>query len=226
MDAATADRLRALYPAIETLPASEREPVLTQEAQVFQVPAGQRLFDQGAPCQGFPFVLAGAVRVARSSASGRSLELYRVEPGDVCVVSASCLFGQSGITAQGDAVEPTELVLLSPAGFDRWVAHPDFRRFVFGIFAERLTDLMALAEAVAFQRLDQRLAGALLGRGHQLRATHQALADELGTVREIVSRLLARFERSGWVALSRERIEIVDAAALRRLAAGETAEPR
>jgi len=77
-----------------------------------------------------------------------------------------------------------------------------------------------LAEAVAFQRLDQRLAHTLLGHGAVLRCTHQALADELGTVREIVSRLLSRFERSGWVALGRERIEVLDAPALRALASG------
>ena len=82
---------------------------------------------------------------------------------------------------------------------------------------------MTLAEAVAFQRLDQRLAQALLGRGTTLRSTHQALADELGTVREIVSRLLSRFERAGWVSLGRERIDVLDSAALRALANGEPA---
>jgi CRP/FNR family transcriptional regulator len=112
-------------------------------------------------------------------------------------------------------------MLLSPAGFDRWITNEAFRRFVFGIFADRLADLMALAEAVAFQRLDRRLATALLGRGAVVHATHQALADELGTVREIVTRLLRRFERAGWIALGRERIELRDAAALRQLAAGE-----
>ena len=78
---------------------------------------------------------------------------------------------------------------------------------------------MALVEAVAFQRLDQRLATALLGHGVVVHASHQALADQLGTVREIVTRLLKQFERSGWVRLARERIELVDAAALRRVAA-------
>jgi CRP/FNR family transcriptional regulator len=79
---------------------------------------------------------------------------------------------------------------------------------------------MSLAEAVAFQRLDQRLAQALLGRGSPIRITHQALADELGTVREIVSRLLSRFERAGWVSLGRECVDVLDAVALRSLAAG------
>lgn len=222
MDAATLQALEALYPLLQSLPASTREQVLTTEARALHVPAGTRLFDQGSPCQGFPMVLAGAVRVARGSAGGRSLELYRVTPGEICVVSASCLFGEVTVAAQGDTTEPTDMVLLSPAGFDRCVETPAFRRYVFGVFADRLAALMALAEAVAFQRLDQRLAQALLGHGTVVRSTHQALADELGTVREIVSRLLARFERAGWVALSRERIDIIDPAALRTLSAGES----
>lgn len=136
---------------------------------------------------------------------------------------AGALLFDEGHPCQGFPMllEPVRGLLLSPAGLQRWCAHEPFRSFVFGLFGERLAELMALAEAVAFQRLDQRLAQALLGHGPQLHTTHQALADSLGTVREIVSRLPARFERAGWVRLGRERIEIADSAALRALAAGE-----
>ena len=205
------------YPSLATLPPASGP----QPWQALSVPAGTLLFEEQAPCQGFPLVLDGEVRVARGSAQGRSLELYRVGPGELCVVSACGLFGQSPLAAHGVAVVPTRLLLLSPAGFEQWVTHEPFRRFVFGIFADRLADLMSLAEAVAFQRLDQRLAAALLGHGPAVLTTHQALADELGTVREIVTRLLKRFERAGWVSLARERIELRDAAALRALAAGD-----
>lgn len=212
--------LEQLYPAILAIPSDWREHVLTQEAQLASVPAQTLLFDEGAPCMGFPLVLSGAVRVARGSPGGRRLELYRVTPGELCVVSTSCLFGRHALSAHGQTTEATELVLLSPAGFERWCEHEPFRRFVFGVFADRLADLMALTEAVAFQRLDQRLAHTLLGRGGTVTATHQQLADELGTVREIVSRLLSRFERAGWVRLGRERVDLLDAAALRALAGG------
>lgn len=216
-DPARLEPLLQLYPALRALGAAACGEVLHEHAQQLAVPADAVLFDEGRPCNGFPMVLSGSVRVARGSASGRSLELYRVGPGELCVVSISCLFGAVPMTAHGHTTEPTDLVLLSPQGFMRCVAHEAFRRFVFGVFADRIADLMALAEAVAFQRLDRRLAHALLGHGPVVRATHQALADELGTVREIVTRLLKRFERSGWVQLSRERITIVDAAALRAL---------
>ena len=220
MDAAAADRLTALYPPLAGMDAAERDSVLTLETQQATVPAGTVLFQEGAPCRGFPLVLSGAVRVARGSPGGRTLELYRVTPGELCVVSTACLFGQLPLTAHGQTTEVTELALLSPSGFDRWVRHEPFRRFVFGVFADRLAVLMALAEAVAFQRLDQRLAHALLGHGASLHTTHQTLADELGTVREIVTRLLKRFERAGWVRLARERIDVLDSAALRAMAGG------
>ena len=219
--AALLDRLLPDYPVLTELPRALALDVLATQAAALTVPAGQLLFEEGAPCQGFPMVLGGEVRVARGSPQGRSLELYRVGPGELCVASTSCLFGQSLLVAHGQTVAATELVLLTPAGFERWVSEAPFRRFVFGIFADRLADLMALAEAVAFQRLDQRLAAALLGHGAVLTTTHQALADELGTVREIVTRLLRRFERQGWVALGRERVELLAPDALRALAQGD-----
>ena len=218
MESVALRQLLTWYPCLSELHADEAEAVLQTEVQWFQVPAGALLFHEGAPCQGFPMVLSGSVRVARGSPDGRSLELYRVTPGEICVVSTSCLFGQGSLSAHGHAAEATELALLSRAGFERCAALPEFRRYVFGVFADRLADLMALVEAVAFRRLDERLAQLLLQRGPLVIATHQALADELGTVREIVTRLLRRFERDGWVRLGRERIELQDRAALAALA--------
>lgn len=225
MSTPLASQLTLLYPCLQDIPSTELDTVLAQHARFVSAPAGAMLFDEGSPCQGFPMVVSGAVRVARGSPGGRMLELYRVTPGELCVVSTSSVFGHTALSAHGQATEATELVLLSPTALDRWCQHEPFRRFVFSVFADRLADLMALAEAVAFQRLDQRLAQALLGHGSSLQTTHQALADGLGTVREIVSRLLSRFERAGWVRLSRERIEVLDGAALRAIAAGESSPP-
>lgn len=219
-----AARIAARYADLPLPPAAPGEdgpPGLP--AQSVQVPAGVTLFEESSPCGGFPLVLSGDVRVARGTPGGRSIELYRVGPGELCVVSAASLFGQAPMPAHGVTSAPTELVLIDPPTFEAWTAHLPFRRHVFGLFAERLADVISLAEAVAFQRLDQRLATALLGHGPVIATTHQALADELGTVREIVTRLLRRFERAGWLTLGRERIELRDAAALRSLAQGTPA---
>ena len=194
---------------------------LARRARPLRLPAGARVFDAGQPCPGFPIVDDGCVRVSLAAPDGRQLELYRVEPGEVCVVSATCLFAHRVATAQGEARVETALRLVSPADFEAVCERdPLLRRYVMGLMAERLADLMALVEAVAFQRLDRRLAALLMARGPVLASTHQQLADELGTVREIVSRLLRRFERDGLVHLGRERVEVTDAAGLQRVCAG------
>ena len=193
---------------------------LARRAQPLRVPAGTVLFHAGQACPGFPIVDEGSVRVSLTAPDGRSLELYRVEPGEICVVSATCLFAHRQATAQGEARTDTALRLVSPADFEAVCEHdPVLRRYVMGLMAERMADLMALVEAVAFQRLDQRLATLLLAQGPVLARTHQQLAEELGTVREIISRLLRRFERDGWVALGRERITVCDADGLRKVCA-------
>jgi CRP/FNR family transcriptional regulator len=209
--------VRQRYPAIAGLP-SEVQARIAREALSLALPAGSRVFAAGDAPAGFPLVLEGSVRVAKVAAQGRELALYRVGPGEGCILTSSCLLGASPYTAQGVVERATRLLVLPPPLFAALLAHEPFRGFVFRLFSERLADLTELVEAVAFRRLDARLAERLLGRGAKLRITHQQLADELGTVREMVSRVLKSFEEQGLVTLGREQIEIVDPAGLRRLA--------
>ncbi|WP_210543015.1 Crp/Fnr family transcriptional regulator [Rhodoferax sp. PAMC 29310] len=213
----TPDTLTSLYPALALVQPSLSD--LGAAVAPMQVPAGTELFGENTPCQGFPLVLAGEIKVSRSSGDGRSLELYRVGPGELCLVSSACLFRTQPLSAHGVTTKASTLIVIPSAAFNRWLDEPAFRNEVLGLFAERMADLTSLIDAVAFHKLDRRLAAALLGHGHHLAVTHQTLADELGTVREIVTRLLRRFEREGWVALGREQIEITNGAALRALAA-------
>lgn len=206
-----------LYPVLRALPA-EAQHVLA-EAQHMVVPVGALLFDERQPCQGFPFVLAGGIRVVKRAANGRELPLYRVLPGDSCIMTSSCLLGQVGYKACGIAESDTELLFLPRPAFDQLLTYAPFRLFVFQLFAERISELMQLVEEVAFQKLDQRLAHLLLGRGKLIQTTHQQLADELGSVREMVSRLLKGFAEQGLVRLGREQIEILDPAGLRKISA-------
>jgi len=211
----------SLYPALSQVQPTVAE--LAPGVAPMQVPAGMVLFTENSPCQGFPLVLDGEIKVSRSSGDGRSLELYRVVPGELCLVSSACLFRTQPLSAHGITTKASTLLLIPPGIFTRWLETPAFRNEVLGMFAERMADLTCLVDAVAFHKLDRRLAAALLGRGPQLAVTHQALADELGTVREIVTRLLRRFEREGWVTLGREQIQIVHGAALRELASSLSA---
>ncbi len=215
----TQDTLPAsLYPSLARVLPTLAE--LGPGGTPMQVPAGTVLFSENAPCQGFPLILEGEIKVSRASGDGRTLELYRVVPGELCLVSSACLFRTQPLSAHGITTKATSLILITAPIFRRWLETPEFRNDVLGLFAERMADLTSLVDAVAFQKLDRRLAAALLGHGQQLSVTHQALADELGTVREIITRLLRRFEREGWVSLGREQIQILNSAALRTFCAG------
>ena len=209
--------LVALYPVLGKLPAGLLQRVV-ESMQTLTVPAATTVFDEHQPCRGFPFVLDGAIRVVKLSASGRELPLYRVLAGESCIISSSCLLGHADYNARGVSEGSTTLALLPRPLFEEMLGEPAFRDFVFALFSERIAELMQLVEEVAFRKLDQRLAALLLGKGRVVHATHQQLADELGSVREIVSRLLKGFAEQGLVRLGREQVEVLDAAGLRRTA--------
>lgn len=214
--------LLALYPALRSLAADELAAACRPEA-LLRLPAGARIFAEREACRGFPLLLSGTIKVVKSAPSGREMLLYRVEPGGSCIITSSCLLGHAPYSARGIAETPLELLILPAALFEKLLAeHAAFRAFVFHLFAERIAELMQLVEEVAFHRLDQRLAKLLLGKSEggagTLHATHQALADELGSVREIVSRLLKGFAAQGLVALGREQIAVLDRDALRQFA--------
>lgn len=213
------EQLLTLYPALAGLPEARIAQLL--QAPTASLPAGTTVFSENQPCAGFPLLLAGSIKVVKQAASGRELMLYRVTPGGSCIISSSCLLGRSDYNARGIAETPLSLLLLPVGEFARLlVDHTPFRDFVFHLFAERIGELMQLVEEVAFARLDQRLAKLILARqSDTLNVTHQQLADELGSVREIVSRLLKGFAAQGLVALGREHLTVVDRDGLSKLAA-------
>lgn len=170
MSTTTAPATFALYPALAHVQPSLAD--LGSACAPMDVPTGTVLFDEAQACPGFPLVIDGEVKVSRSSGDGRSLELYRVSPGELCLVSSACLFRRQPLSARGVTTKPSRLMLIAPAIFARWLDEPLFRQEVLGLFAERMADLTALVDAVAFRRLDQRLAGALLGHGPTLHTTH------------------------------------------------------
>ena len=209
-DAQLRQALLERFPVFGKLPAPQLVRLLA-EAQLLQVPAGTVLFDASQPCRGFPLLLEGAVRVAKFAPNGREIMLYRVDPGQGCILSGGCLLGHSDYTARGVAEQDVTLLSMPPALFHELLLQFEpFRRFIFGMYGERLAEVMELVEEVAFRRLDERLAQVLIHQGPVIKSTHQKLADELGSVRENVSRLLRSFEDRGWVKLERERITVLD----------------
>jgi len=208
------------FPDLGTMPAEIRGELDT--LPLMKVPGGTVLFRDGDDCQGYVFVLSGSVRVQKMDPEGREIVLYRVEEGQTCMLTTSCLLGGRPYPAEGVAEEETELAMLSPNRLDSLLSNTAFRRFVLSMISLRVADLMTLIEDVAFGRMDVRLARRLLeldnGSG-ELRLTHQQLATELGTAREVVSRLLKDFERRKMVTLGRGIVLLPESKTLRELAA-------
>jgi CRP/FNR family transcriptional regulator len=214
------DALFAAFPALARLEADAR-PLLAQGLREACLPAGSVLFADGGACQGFLLLLDGCVRVQKVAETGREIVLYRVEPGQTCVLTTNCLLADDRYGAEGIAETPLRGLMLAPSAFESLLARSAvFRRFVFSAYGSRISDLLMLIEEVAFGRIDVRLSHLLATRADGLGvvcATHHDLAVELGTAREVVSRQLKDFERRGWVTLARGRLRVDDRAALRGL---------
>lgn len=195
---------------------------LLQAAQTVRLPQGAVVFRPGDACSAYLLVVEGSVRVQMVTEGGHEIVLYRVEDGESCVLTTSCLIGATDYAAEAVVEQPTEALALPRPAFEALLAESAaFRRAVFASFGDRLREMLLLVAEVAFRRLDARLAEWLLAvrSQGQVRATHQAIAIELGTAREVVSRLLKELERAGLVRLGRGGLEVLDESGLRRLAA-------
>jgi CRP/FNR family transcriptional regulator len=211
------------YPVLTQLPARLQARVQS-ELHPIRATNGRALFNVGDSCTALSLLVSGAVRVLKPLPTGRAMPLYKLEPGEFCVLSVSCLLGDVLYPAAACAAGEVVGAALPKALFRTLVDEDTaFRHEVFGMFATRLCFLMTLIEAMAMTRLDERLAALLVTRGPVILATHQALADELGTAREVVSRILEHFEDSGLVRLRRARVEVLDPQHLARACVAATA---
>lgn len=211
------EEMLRLYPFLQQMDGGERKRFVAH-TQMQMLPAGSLLFQENRPCSGFVFVLQGGFRVFRRTPHGRELSLYRVRPGGSCSILSACVMGLANHAARGMTDEVSRLVLLPRSEFEAMLPSRWFNSYLFTLCSERMGDVIAQVESVSFHKLDQRLAALLLRCGPQISMTHQQLANETGSVREVVSRLLKRFANEGWVVLGREYVEVVNRDALVQLA--------
>jgi CRP/FNR family transcriptional regulator len=186
---------------------------LKQHARIAEAPVGAIGYREADPCNAYVMRLAGRSRVYKISESGREIVLYRVGAGSTCVLTTTCLLGRSHYPASTVVEEAVRDVVVPAATFHQLMIESEvFRRFVLSNYGDLISDLIVLVDEVAFHSIASRLAGLLVAGS--VKATHQQLADELGSAREVVSRELKEFERQGWVKLGRASIEVLDRAAL------------
>jgi CRP/FNR family transcriptional regulator len=199
------------FPGLEDLPGEQRKR-LEPESRVLSLPEGTRIFGPGQAPSSFLLLLSGTIRVQQVSENGREIILYRVSAGESCALTTACLLGYDDYRAEGIAETPIEAVAIPRAAFEDLIStSPTFRRFVFKAFSARISDLCRVIDDIAFSRMDIRLAQKLLQLKNaqgDVEATHQQLATELGTAREVISRQLLEFQRRGWLKSGRGIITV------------------
>lgn len=198
-------------------------PACLADGRAVALPAGAVIFRPGDACETFYFLTAGSVRVDLVGAGGRSVLLYRFGAGETCVMTTSCLMGGDDYSAEARAETQARALALPKAVFaHRLDVDPEMRALVFNGLARRLGFMMAKVEEVAFASIDRRLArrlAALADADGVVPATHERLAADLGTAREVVSRKLADWAARGLVERRRGGVRLVDARAIEAMAA-------
>ncbi|MBX3056997.1 MAG: Crp/Fnr family transcriptional regulator [Anaerolineae bacterium] len=194
-----------------------------QAAFLARIPANHDVFAEGGQIEAIALLLSGVVRVYKIGVTGREITLYRFGLGESCVLTANAILSQQTFPAIATVEQEAEAVMIPAAVFRDWVGRYDlWREFVFDLFSQRLTRVMDVVDDVLFRRMDARVARFLLERGQAQQSipiTHQEIAAELGSSREVISRILEDFAGQGLISPGRGRIELVDVDGLKSRAA-------
>jgi len=186
-------------------------------------PKGKALIESSAVCQNVYFVISGVIRVYKMTEEGKEVTLYRVGPGSTCLFTLGCILGKTSIEneALAEVEQGVKLIAIPGDIFKELLTKSvKFLEFILGKFLTTITDLMVLTEEITFHHINQRLANHLLTNMEVniIETTHEKIANDLGTAREVVSRMLEEFQKSGIVKLSRGKIEIINISKLKQVA--------
>jgi CRP/FNR family transcriptional regulator len=188
-----------------------------------RIPAGKDVFVEGDAVQAIALLISGRVRVYKVGETGREITLYRFGLGESCILTANAILSRQSFPAIATVEQDAEAVMVPAEMFREWVGRYDaWRRFVFDLLSARLSSVLAIVDEVAFRRMDTRVAELLLQKarpGGSLHITHQEIAAELGSSREVISRILEDFASAGLIRSGRGQVEVLDRKALETRAA-------
>jgi CRP/FNR family transcriptional regulator len=185
-----------------------------RKAYLARIPTGRDVFVEGDEANAIALLLSGSVRVYKIGETGREITLYRFGLGESCVLTANAILSRQTFPAIATVEQEAQAAMVPAAAFRDWVGRYEaWRSFIFDLLSQRLLDVLDIVDDVVFRRMDERLASFLLARSRQqnpMTITHQEIAAELGSAREVISRLLEDFVGKGWIRSSRGVIEVVD----------------
>lgn len=212
------------YPSLEDIQDSAWKSVL-DHTQSHHYKTNDVIFHDGDECHWYFFLLKGSIRVQKNSSNGHSIVLYHLKPGDACELTTLSLLAKKHYSGEAIAESEVDLIYISQSHFSKVLSNSSgFQQFVFSALEKGVSDLIHLIETVAFHHIDQRLAQFLINasdKKHRVNATHHEISTELGTAREVVSRVLKSFEHHHYVGLHRGWIELLDRKKLKQIAAEE-----
>ena len=197
---------------------------LSEAARPRAFSAGELIHNGDADCVGLLLVKSGRLRVFILSEDGREITLYRLLPGEICLFSASCMMPQIAFAVTVTAEAPSQVLVLPPDVYKAVMAESaPLANFTNELIAARFSDVMWLIEQILWKSFDRRLAAFLLAEAKlehsaTLHLTHEAIANHMGTAREVVTRMLRYFQGEGWVKLARGTLQLTDEPSLRALA--------
>lgn len=188
---------------------------LSQFGDYVKLPPGQHICREGNQCSHLALVLSGTARVYKLGESGKEITLYRVEGGESCVLTLSCIVTEKLFPAFAISETDVEAIIIPTAKVRSWMEQqPAWRNYAWSLIASRLADVISLVEEITFKRMDERLNDYLQQlqqqHGNRLQVTHQQIAADLGTSREVISRLLKDLQQQGVLSLGRGQILLTD----------------
>lgn len=189
-----------------------------------RIPVGRDVFVEGDEVDAIALLVSGVVRVYKVGETGREITLYRFGLGESCILTANAILTRQSFSAIATVEREAEAVMIPAETFRTWVHRYDlWRDFVFALLSQRLSIIMEIVDEVAFRRMDLRVASWLLERSkgqHPIMVTHQEIAAELGSSREVISRILENLASQGLVRMTRGSVEILDLKRLTTQTAG------
>ncbi|QTE36341.1 Crp/Fnr family transcriptional regulator [Mucilaginibacter gossypii] len=187
---------------------------LEENSQRKQLPAGTVLMSSNSYVRSLPVLLSGSMRVIRQDEDGREILLYYIKPGESCIMSFLAGIHEDTSKVRLEVEEDADVLMLPITKASEWVkSYPEWADFIFKLYHQRFEELLTVINEVAFQKLDDRIVELLKKKAavfnsHEFQITHQQLAEELGTTREVVSRLLKQMEKKEMISLSRNKITL------------------
>jgi len=187
--------------------------ILQQHGIKRTLPPLSRLYWEGDNCSHIAFVVRGEIRVFKTSPSGREITLYELVAGETCILNASCILSKMRYPADAITLTTVEAVLLPAEIFQQLIDdYSIVRNYVFQLLSQRLVEVFSLLQDIVFGKLDQRLLDYLVEKAENntLQITHKAIAQDLGSSREVISRLLKDMEQKGLLRISRKKITLIE----------------